>query len=324
MPGQLQGDVAIITGGSSGIGRASAIRFAEAGAAVVIGDLQPAPREGGTPTDEMITQSGGTARFVRCDVTNGEDRTQLVAAAKRHNVTIVVHEANPSAGIANRLGAHLTTHVFTGHPETKLRNSKYLGLPIRRQIADLDRFALGDKARAHFGLRPDLPVLLVFGGSQGARSLNRALAGAVGAIRSAGVQVLHITGPKHLGESQQADGPLSPGGTSVPYVALPYVDRMDLAYAAADFALCRSLAGEWGPRGVRVNCVAPGLVKTDFARALWEDEERLKRRCETTPLRRIGEPDEIAGAVAYLGSDASSFMTGQTIVVDGGVTTAAV
>ena len=59
-------------------------------------------------------------------------------------------------------------------------------------------------------------------------------------------------------------------------------------------------------------------VKTDFAKALWEDEERLKRRCATTPLRRIGEPDEIAGAVAYLGSDASSFMTGQTIVVDGG------
>ena len=93
---------------------------------------------------------------------------------------------------------------------------------------------------------------------------------------------------------------------------------------AADFALCRSLAGEWGPKGVRVNCVAPGLVKTDFARALWEDEERLKRRCATTPLRRIGEPHEIAGAVAYLASDASSFMTGQTIVLDGGVTTAAV
>jgi NAD(P)-dependent dehydrogenase (short-subunit alcohol dehydrogenase family) len=93
---------------------------------------------------------------------------------------------------------------------------------------------------------------------------------------------------------------------------------------AAYFAMCRSLAGEWGPKGVRVNCVAPGLVKTDFARALWEDEERLKRRCATTPLRRIGEPDEIAGAVAYLGSDASSFMTGQTIVVDGGVTTAGV
>jgi UDP-N-acetylglucosamine--N-acetylmuramyl-(pentapeptide) pyrophosphoryl-undecaprenol N-acetylglucosamine transferase len=180
--------------------------------------------------------------------------TPAYLAAKRHNVPIVVHEANPSAGIANRLGAHLTTYVFTGQPDTKLRNSKYLGLPIRRQIADLDRFALGDKARAHFGLRLDLPVLLVFGGSQGAKSLNRALAGAVGAIRSAGVQVLHVTGPKNLGESQAAmDSPLSsdpafpgpvPSGpaqsNAVPYVALPYVDRMDLAYAAADFALCRA------------------------------------------------------------------------------------
>ena len=92
---------------------------------------------------------------------------------------------------------------------------------------------------------------------------------------------------------------------------------------AADFALARALAVEWGPRNVRVNCIAPGLVKTDFARALWEDEERLKRRCATTPLRRIGEPDEIAGAVAYLASDAATFLTGQTIVVDGGVTTAA-
>jgi UDP-N-acetylglucosamine--N-acetylmuramyl-(pentapeptide) pyrophosphoryl-undecaprenol N-acetylglucosamine transferase len=162
-------------------------------------------------------------------------------AAKRHNVPIVVHEANPSAGFANRLGAQLTTHVFTGHPDTRLRNSKYLGLPIRREIADLDRFALGDKARARFGLRPDLPVLLVFGGSQGAKSINRALAGALGAIRSAGVQVLHATGPKNLTDSQPADGPLSTRQAgAVPYVALPYVDRMDLAYAAADFALCRA------------------------------------------------------------------------------------
>lgn len=98
------------------------------------------------------------------------------------------------------------------------------------------------------------------------------------------------------------------------------------AYAiskSADFALARCLAVEWGPKNVRVNCVAPGLVKTDFARALWEDPDNLKRRTASTPLRRIGEPDEIAGAVAYLASDASTFMTGQTIVVDGGVTTAA-
>ena len=99
------------------------------------------------------------------------------------------------------------------------------------------------------------------------------------------------------------------------------------AYAiskAADMQLARNLACEYGPHNVRVNCIAPGLIKTDFARALWEDEARLKQRCATTPLRRIGEPHEIAGAVAYLASDASTFMTGQTIVVDGGVTTAAV
>jgi UDP-N-acetylglucosamine--N-acetylmuramyl-(pentapeptide) pyrophosphoryl-undecaprenol N-acetylglucosamine transferase len=159
--------------------------------------------------------------------------TPAYLAAKRHKVPIVVHEANPYPGIANRLGAHFTTHVFTGHPDTKMRNAQYLGLPIRRQIAELDRFAVGDKARAHFGLRPDLPVLLVFGGSQGARSLNTALAGALDAIRAAGVQVLHVTGPRNASQAQSA------GGT-VPYVAVPYVDRMDLAYAAADFALCRA------------------------------------------------------------------------------------
>ena len=173
----------------------------------------------------------------------GYAATPAYLAAKRHGVPIVVHEANPSAGLANRIGARLTTHVFTSHPDTKLHNAEYLGLPIRRQIADLDRFAVGDKARANFGLRPDLPVLLVFGGSQGAKSLNRALAGALGAIRDAGVQVLHVTGPKNLGDAQAGDGLLSAEAAksnAVPYVALPYVDRMDLAYAAADFALCRA------------------------------------------------------------------------------------
>jgi UDP-N-acetylglucosamine--N-acetylmuramyl-(pentapeptide) pyrophosphoryl-undecaprenol N-acetylglucosamine transferase len=159
--------------------------------------------------------------------------TPAYLSAKRHNVPIVVHEANPQPGIANRLGSHLTPYVYTGYPETKLRNAKYIGLPIRRQIAELDRFALGDKARTHFGLRLDLPVLLVTGGSQGAKSLNRALAGAVDAIRNAGVQILHVTGPKN-----GSDLPAS--GGNVPYVPVPYVDRMDLAYAAADFALCRA------------------------------------------------------------------------------------
>ena len=154
-------------------------------------------------------------------------------AAKRHNVPIVVHEANPIAGMANRLGARFTSHVYTSQPETRKLRGECIGLPIRREIAELDRLAVGDKARAHFRLRTDMPVLLVTGGSQGARSLNRALAGAVAAIRAAGIQVLHVTGPKNIGEVT------APAGR-VPYVAVPYVDRMDLAYAAADFALCRS------------------------------------------------------------------------------------
>src|SRR6201992_1596480 len=85
--------------------------------------------------------------------------TPAYLAAKRHKVPIVVHEANPHPGIANRLGAPLTTHVFTGHPDAKLRNASYVGIPIRRQIAELDRFAVGDQARKHFGLRLHLPVL---------------------------------------------------------------------------------------------------------------------------------------------------------------------
>ena len=91
---------------------------------------------------------------------------------------------------------------------------------------------------------------------------------------------------------------------------------------AADFALCRNLAVEWGPRNVRVNCIAPGLVKTDFARALWEDEKAVQRRNAATPLRRIGEPHEIGGIAAFLASPAASFITGQVIVADGGVTIA--
>jgi UDP-N-acetylglucosamine--N-acetylmuramyl-(pentapeptide) pyrophosphoryl-undecaprenol N-acetylglucosamine transferase len=165
--------------------------------------------------------------------------TPAYLAARRRKVPIVVHEANPKAGLANRLGARFTTHVFTGHPDTQLKNGKYLGIPIRREIAELDRLGLGDKARAHFGLRPDLPVLLVTGGSQGARSINTAVFGAAEWLRDAGVQVLHIIGPRN-GHDAPATKKWAGEMGGVPYVASPYIDRMDLAYAAADFALCRA------------------------------------------------------------------------------------
>ena len=89
---------------------------------------------------------------------------------------------------------------------------------------------------------------------------------------------------------------------------------------AADFQLARNLAVEFGPHNVRINCIAPGLIRTDFARALWENPDNLKRSTARTPLGRIGEPDEIAGAAVLLASRAGNFMTGQAIVIDGGNT----
>lgn len=88
---------------------------------------------------------------------------------------------------------------------------------------------------------------------------------------------------------------------------------------AADHHLVRNLAAEWGPKGVRVNAIAPGLVKTEFARALWEDDKRRTERVEATPLRRLGEPRDIGGIAVFLASDAGAFITGQCIVADGGV-----
>ena len=89
---------------------------------------------------------------------------------------------------------------------------------------------------------------------------------------------------------------------------------------AADMQLARNICVEWGPRNIRANAIAPGLVRTDFARALWEDPALYRKRTKDTPLQRIGEPDEIAGAAVFLASPAGSFMTGQSIVIDGGVT----
>lgn len=95
------------------------------------------------------------------------------------------------------------------------------------------------------------------------------------------------------------------------------------AYAVSKAAVrqvARNLAVELGPDNIRVNCIAPGLVKTDFARALWEDPNYVEPRLKRTPLRRLGEPEDIAGAAVFLASPAAAWMTGQTITVDGGAT----
>jgi UDP-N-acetylglucosamine--N-acetylmuramyl-(pentapeptide) pyrophosphoryl-undecaprenol N-acetylglucosamine transferase len=152
-------------------------------------------------------------------------------AARKRRVPLVVHEGNTLPGVANKLGARLTEHVATSFPDTPLPHATYVGLPIRRMISTLDRAALRGEARAAYGLRDDLPALLVTGGSQGAASINRAVLGAARAFAEGEVQVLHVTGPAHVTAAPDM---------GVPYVVVGYVDRMDLAYAAADAVLCRS------------------------------------------------------------------------------------
>ncbi|HVQ50539.1 MAG TPA: undecaprenyldiphospho-muramoylpentapeptide beta-N-acetylglucosaminyltransferase [Mycobacterium sp.] len=153
---------------------------------------------------------------------------------RRRRVPVVVHEANASAGWANRVGARSANRVLSAVPDPGLRRVEVVGVPVRAAITSLDRIALRAEARAHFGFADDARVLLVFGGSQGAQSLNRAVAAAAKDLAVAGISVLHAHGPKNtLDLRDPADG-------DPPYVAVPYLDRMDLAYAAADLAVCRS------------------------------------------------------------------------------------
>jgi len=152
-------------------------------------------------------------------------------AARRRSLPVVVHEQNALPGLANKAGARIARRVAVSFPDTPLRRAEYVGLPIRRMISTLDRSALRAEARASFGLDPDRPTLLVTGGSQGARRLNQSVSGAARALAEAGVQVLHVVGPQ---------GEASPEQTDVPYLTVPFVDRMDLAYAAADLVVCRA------------------------------------------------------------------------------------
>ena len=159
-------------------------------------------------------------------------------AARRRGIPIVVHEANVRAGIANRLGARWARVVAVTVP-TGLPREQVVGLPLRREITvlagDPDRPAARAAARAHLGLRPDGPVLLVTGGSLGARRLNQAVAGAAQALVAGGVQVLHVTGDRNAEDVAAALGPPPDG-----YHLVPYLEGMQNAYAASDLVLCRA------------------------------------------------------------------------------------
>ncbi|MGI8307574.1 undecaprenyldiphospho-muramoylpentapeptide beta-N-acetylglucosaminyltransferase [Saccharopolyspora sp. ASAGF58] len=153
--------------------------------------------------------------------------------AARGRVPIVVHEANARAGLANKVGAKFAERVLAATPDSGLAGAQTIGIPLRESITRLDRWALRMQARQHFGLHPHAPTILVFGGSQGARTLNTAFSGAAEALGRAGIGVLHAHGPKNTIAVQQVPG-------APAYTAVPYLERMDLAYAAADLVVCRS------------------------------------------------------------------------------------
>ncbi|SER98116.1 undecaprenyldiphospho-muramoylpentapeptide beta-N-acetylglucosaminyltransferase [Actinokineospora terrae] len=152
--------------------------------------------------------------------------------AARGRVPIVVHDSNAKVGLANKVGARFAERVAVAVADSGLPGAEVIGIPLRESIINLDRAALRAEARAFFGLDPHAPTLLVFGGSQGARSINTAVSGAARELAEAGIGVLHAHGPKNTLAVQAV-----PGAPS--YVAVPYLERMDLAYAAADAALCR-------------------------------------------------------------------------------------
>lgn len=185
----------------------------------------------GPRMQRSIRQATAILRDLHADVVvgfGGYAAVPAYLAARRTRTPLIIHESNARPGIANRLGARFTSHVYVSYPAS-LPRSTVMAPPLRLAISGLDRAALRADARATFGLADDQPVLLAFGGSQGARSLNQAVERSIAALHGLGIQVLHSFGSRNEAPSE------SPG-----YIARPFIDRMDLAYAAADLALTRA------------------------------------------------------------------------------------
>lgn len=248
----LTGKVAIVTGSSRGIGRASAEALADAGAKVVISSRKQ------DACDEVAAainakHGAGTALAVAASISDKE--------ALRH----LVEETRRVFGRVDVLVCNAASNPYYG--------------PLEGIADDQFRKILDNNILSNHWL-----IQMVAPEMRERRDGSIVIISSIGGLRGS------------------------------PVIGAYNVSK------AADLQLARNYAVEFGPDNVRVNCIAPGLIKTDFARALWEDPERAKATNSTTPLRRIGEPEEIAGAVVYLASRASAFMTGQAMVIDGGVT----
>lgn len=186
--------------------------------------LRAAIGQAGQVLDQV--QAGAVVGF------GGYVSTPAYLAARRRGLPIVVHEANARPGMANKLGARFAAAVAVTFPGTPLPKAQVIGLPLRPEIAGLDRAARREEALAELGLKPDLPTILVTGGSLGAQRINEAFRDAAPALQAAGVQVLHLTGAGKEIATESGDG--------APYRVLPYLDRMELAYAVADLVVCRA------------------------------------------------------------------------------------
>ncbi len=248
----LEGQVAVVTGSSRGIGRAIAERLAQHGARVVISSRkQAACAEVAAAINAQY--GAGRAIVVPASISSKTDLEHLVAETLRQwgriDVLVCNAASNPYYG-----------------PQAGIADEQF------RKILDNNIIA------NHWLINFCVPQMIA------RRAGSIIIVSSIGGIR----------------------------GT-------PVIGAYGIS-KAADMQLARNLAVEYGPHNIRVNCIAPGLIKTDFARALWEDAAMLAQRTASTPLRRIGEPDEIAGAAVFLASRAGSFVTGQSLVIDGGVT----
>ncbi|MCT1956697.1 undecaprenyldiphospho-muramoylpentapeptide beta-N-acetylglucosaminyltransferase [Kocuria rhizophila] len=161
--------------------------------------------------------------------------TPVYLAAARRRIPVVIHEANAKPGLANRVGARFASVVATAFPDTPLRGARVVGMPMREEIATLDRAAQKSRARVALGLQPDLPTVVVTGGSSGAQSMNRTVAAVAREVGEHGYQLLHVTG--RTKEVRTPDGELLRARN---YVQTEFVDGMESVYAAADLLVARA------------------------------------------------------------------------------------
>ncbi|HEX9702895.1 MAG TPA: SDR family oxidoreductase [Rhodospirillales bacterium] len=248
----LSGKVALITGSTRGIGKATALMMAQAGARIVVTSRK---EKACADVAREIDQAGGEALPIPCDVADKDQLMAMVDGVLKHWRRIDVLVCN----------AAVSPHHGPLHEISEDAIDRLLTTNVKNQLLLCNKVIPGMAARKD---------------------------GAVIIISS----IAALKGTRRI------------GGYAIT--------------KAADIQMVRSLALEWADKGVRVNGIAPGLVRTDLARALWEDPARLKNALQAYPIGRIGEAEDIAAAALFLASKAAAFITGQTLIVDGGSTIA--